>query len=169
DRDALVDARAEIQQKWVSSRVDDQRHTAPTRRIACGSDSSALLVDVEQSCRVIVVRGILEIDPNRAGIENLDDCLRNVGRTGPIAALDIRADWNRYRLHDCRDRANHCAAIDLFGVLISLGVRNSSARGSDRAESGLLEDSSARSVPGVRQQQSADVVLLAKLRRAQSQ
>ena len=38
--------------------------------------------------QVLVVR----VSDDGPGIENLDDCLRNVGRTGPIAALDIRAD-----------------------------------------------------------------------------
>jgi hypothetical protein len=83
--------------------------------------------------------------------------------------LDVRADRNGHYVHNLRDCPDHGVAIDLFGVLISLGVRNPGARDADRTEAGLLELSRARSVSRVRQQQPADAVLLAKPRSTQCQ
>ena len=139
---------ADAAQVDVGPRVDEQRHPGRVRRRPGRGDPLRLLGDVPQRRP-----GVLQVDPDRAGLEDQADGRRDVLRPRAEAGLDVRGHRHRDRGGDPADRLDRQLPGQPVPVRRAQAPGDAAAGGGHRRGAGPLDQARGRGIPHVGQHQ----------------
>jgi hypothetical protein len=118
--------------------------------------------------RTGVVRSILDIDPDHAGIKYRIYGLGDLGRGAAVSRLNVRADRQINRAGNGGDFGYHRVAANLLAIRNAARRGDTAARRADCRKPCEFKHARTRGIPGARQQQAPAVVQLAEANGAPS-
>ena len=144
----------EAEPEDIGAGVDEELDPGVLGGGARGFDPGALLGEVDQR-PLLARRGVLEVDPDRAGLDRRRDGLPHRGGGIAVAGLDVGADRHLDGGGDAGDGCHHLVP-GKAAVGPARGEGDTRAGRPDRLEAPQLEEPGAAGVPGVREDQQAD-------------
>src|SRR5579859_1105372 len=154
------------QQKGVYARIDNERNINRSRYFTQRMNQLHLARDIYQRFSRLRER-VFDIDANNAGRDHGFDGLEHLVNGAPIPRLDIRRNRTCDDARNSGSRINQHVPADVLAVAVAQRGGDPRARCGDGAESSLLNQTRARGIPYVWQDQQRRFMMKpAKLCRA---